>query len=141
VPEERYAIPLGQASVLRDGSDVTLVATGAMVPLALRAASQLERDGTSLEVVDPRTLYPLDLDAILRSVAKTSRAVVAHEAVSFCGLGAEIAASIAQHGFWDLDAPPVRVGAPHRPIPYQKDLELQTIPGVAEIVAAVRTLG
>jgi 2-oxoisovalerate dehydrogenase E1 component len=141
VPEKRYAIPLGKASVLREGSDVTLVATGAMAPLALRAANQLEREGTSLEVIDPRTLYPLDLDAILASVAKTNRAVVAHEAVSFCGLGAEIAASIAQHGFWDLDAPPVRVGAPHRPIPYQKDLELQTIPGVGEIVAAVRSLG
>jgi 2-oxoisovalerate dehydrogenase E1 component len=140
VPEERYAIPLGKAAVVLEGTDVTLVATGAMVPLALRAAGQLERDGTSVEVIDPRTLYPLDLESILASVAKTSRAVVAHEAVSFCGLGAEIAASIAQHGFWDLDAPPVRVGAPHRPIPYQKDLELQTIPGAAEIVAAVRSL-
>ena len=117
-----------------------MVATGAMVPLALRAAGQLERDGTNVEVIDPRTLYPLDLEAILASVSKTSRVVVAHEAVSFCGLGAEIAASIAEHGFWDLDAPPVRVGAPHRPIPYQKDLELQTIPGAAEIVAAVESL-
>jgi 2-oxoisovalerate dehydrogenase E1 component len=141
VPEERYGIALGKAAVVREGSDVTLVATGAMVPMALRAASQLERDGTSVEVIDPRTLYPLDLETILASVGRTSRAVVAHEAVSFCGLGAEIAASIAQLGFWDLDAPPVRVAAPHRPIPYQKDLELQTIPGVAEIVAAVRSLG
>jgi 2-oxoisovalerate dehydrogenase E1 component len=140
VPEERYAVPLGTAALVREGSDVTIVATGAMVPLALRAAGQLEREGTSVEVIDPRTLYPLDLESILASVARTSRVVVAHEAVSFCGVGAEIAASIAQHGFWDLDAPPVRVGAPHRPIPYQKDLELQTIPGVAEIVAAVRTL-
>jgi 2-oxoisovalerate dehydrogenase E1 component len=141
VPEERYAIPLGRAAVVREGSDVTVVASGAMVPLALRAAGQLEREGTNVEVIDPRTLYPLDLESILASVARTNRVVVAHEAVSFCGLGAEIAASIAQHGFWDLDAPPVRVGAPHRPIPYQKDLELQTIPGAAEIVAAVRTLG
>ena len=140
VPEERYAIPLGRAAVVREGSDVTVVATGAMVPLALRAAGQLEREGTNVEVIDPRTLYPLDLESILASVARTNRVVVAHEAVSFCGLGAEIAASIAQHGFWDLDAPPVRVGAPHRPIPYQKDLELQTIPGAAEIVAAVRSL-
>jgi 2-oxoisovalerate dehydrogenase E1 component len=141
VPEERYAIPLGRAAVARDGSDVTVVATGAMVPLALRAAGQLEREGTNIEVIDPRTLYPLDLESILASVARTNRVVVVHEAVSFCGLGGEIAASIAEHGFWDLDAPPVRVGAPHRPIPYQKDLELQTIPGAAEIVAAVRTLG
>jgi pyruvate/2-oxoglutarate/acetoin dehydrogenase E1 component len=140
VPEESYALPLGRARVAREGSDVTVVATGALVTHALRAAKELERDGTSVEVVDPRTLYPLDLDTILASVAKTSRVVVAHEAVSFCGIGAEIAAEIAQHGFWDLDAPPVRVGAPHRPIPYEKSLELQTIPGSAEIVAAVRSL-
>jgi 2-oxoisovalerate dehydrogenase E1 component len=140
VPEEPYALPLGRARVVRAGLDVTVVATGALVPHALRAAKELERDGTSVEVVDPRTLYPLDLETILASVAKTSRVVVAHEAVAFCGIGAEIAAEIAQHGFWDLDAPPVRVGAPHRPIPYEKSLELQTIPGAAEIAAAVRSL-
>lgn len=140
VPMEPYAIPLGTARVVREGSDVTVVALGGLVPLAERAASELERDGISIEIVDPRTLYPLDLDAIIASVSKTTRLVVAHEAVSFCGFGAEVAASVSQHCFWDLDAPPVRVAAPHRPIPYEKSLELLTIPGSAQIVEAVRAL-
>ena len=141
VPEERYAIALGKAEIKRPGSDVTVVATQALVPAALRAAEQLQRAGTSVEVIDPRTLYPLDLDTILASVAKTSRIVIAHEAVQFCGIGAEISAAVAEHGFWNLDAPIVRVGAPHRPVPYQKDLEVQTLPGVAEVVAAVERVG
>lgn len=140
VPEERYAIELGRASVVRPGEDVTVVALGAMVPHALRAARELEADGIDVEVVDPRTLVPLDTETIARSVAKTSRVVVVHEAVQFGGFGAEIAAHVAQHCFYDLDAPPVRVGAPSHPIPYQKDLELQTLPGPAEITAAVRSL-
>ena len=91
-------------------------------------------------MLDPRTLVPLDTEAIAASVAKTSRVVVAHEAVRFGGFGAEIAAHVAEHCFWDLDAPVVRVGAPSHPVPYQKDLELLTLPGAAEIVAAVRSL-
>jgi len=110
------------------------------VPHALRVARELEPEGVSIEIVDPRTLVPLDTDTIAQSVAKTNHVVVAHEAVQFCGFGAEIAAHIAQHCFWDLDAPVVRVGAPSHPIPYQKDLELATLPGVAEIAAAVRSL-
>jgi len=140
VPEERYAIQLGQARVVRPGTDVTVVALGAMVPHAVRAARELAAEGVSVEIVDPRTLVPLDTDAIARSVAKTHRLVVVHEAVQFCGFGAEIAAHIAQHCFWDLDAPIVRVGAPFHPIPYQKELELATLPGPAEIAAAVRSL-
>src|SRR5262249_15638555 len=120
VPEERYAIDLGSARVVREGTDVTVVALGALVPEALRAARELEAEGTSVEVIDPRTLVPLDVEAIAASVAKTSRLVVAHEAVRFGGLGAEIAAQIAERCFWDLDAPPVRVGAPSHPVPYQK---------------------
>jgi 2-oxoisovalerate dehydrogenase E1 component len=140
VPEERYAIELGTASVVRPGDDVTVVALGAMVPHALRVARELEAEGIGVEVVDPRTLVPLDTETIARSVAKTGRVVVVHEAVQFGGFGAEIAAHIAQHCFYDLDAPPVRVGAPSHPIPYQKDLELQTLPGPAEIAAAVRSV-
>lgn len=92
----------------------------------------------SVEIVDPRTLVPLDTEAVARSVSKTSRVVVTHEAVQFGGLGAEIAAHTAQHCFWDLDARLVRVGAPSRPVPYQKDLEPASLPGVPEITAAVR---
>jgi 2-oxoisovalerate dehydrogenase E1 component len=140
VPEERYAITLGEASVVRPGTDVTVVALGALVPAALRAARELEADGMSVEVLDPRTLVPLDVEAIAASVARTSRVVVAHEAVRFGGFGAEIAAHVAEHCFWDLDAPVVRVGAPSHPVPYQKDLELLTLPGAGEIAAAVRSL-
>ena len=140
VPEERYAIELGRASVVRAGTDVTVVALGATVTHALRVARELEDEGVSVEVVDPRTLVPLDTDTIAASVAKTHRVVVAHEAVQFCGFGSEIAAHIGEHCFWELDAPVVRVGAPSHPMPYQKDLELATLPGPAEITAAVRSL-
>jgi len=140
VPEERYELPLGKARVVREGTDVTVVALGAMVPLAVRAARELEREGTSTEIVDPRTLSPLDSDTILASVAKTGRAVIVHEAAQFCGMGGEIAAQIAQHAFWDLDAPVVRVGAPHYPMPYQKDLELLTLPDANDIASAIRSV-
>ena len=138
VPEDRYAIEFGRARVVRPGTDVTVVAFGATVPHALRVARDLAPEGVSIEVVDPRTLVPLDTETIAQSVAKTNRVVVAHEAVQFGGFGSEIAAHIAQHCFWDLDAPIVRVGAPSHPVPYQKDLELASLPGVAEITAAVR---
>ena len=140
VPAERYAIELGVGRVAREGTDVTVVALGALVPHALRAARELEREGVSVEVVDPRTLVPLDTELIAASVAKTHRLVVAHEAVQFGGFGSEIAAHVAEHCFWDLDAPVKRVGAAFHPIPYQKDLESATLPGPAEIVAAVRSL-
>ena len=94
----------------------------------------------SIEVIDPRTLVPLDRETIAASVAKTGRVAIVHEAVQFLGFGSEIAAHIAEHSFWDLDAPVVRVGAPSHPIPYQRDLELATLPGVPEIVSAVRSL-
>jgi 2-oxoisovalerate dehydrogenase E1 component len=140
VPEERYAIELGKARVTRAGTDVTIVALGAMIPHALRVARDLEAEGVSVEVVDPRTLVPLDMDTIAASVAKTHRVVVAHEAVQFGGFGAEVAAQIAEHSFWELDAPVVRVGAPSHPMPYQKDLELATLPGPADLSAAVLSL-
>jgi 2-oxoisovalerate dehydrogenase E1 component len=140
VPEGRYAIPLGKAEVKRPGSDVTVVATGALVGQALRAAQTLERDGISLEVVDPRTLYPLDTETLLASARKTSRVVVAHEAVRFGGIGAEIAATISEQAFFDLDAPVARVGAPHHPIPFEDALERATIPNWQSIADAVRSL-
>jgi pyruvate dehydrogenase E1 component beta subunit len=117
-----------------------VVALGALVPQALRAARELEREGIDVEVVDPQTIVPLDTETIAASVAKTHRVVVAHEAVRFGGVGGEIAAHVAEHCFWELDAPVVRVGAPSHPIPYQKDLELQTLPNAADIAAAVRRL-
>jgi 2-oxoisovalerate dehydrogenase E1 component len=140
VPEERYAIQIGKAAVKRTGDDITIVATQAMVPQALRAAVQLEQEGISAEVIDPRSLYPLDEATILESVAKTSRAIVAHEAVGFAGIGAEIAAMISNKGFFDLDAPVARVAAPHWPMPYAGDLEAATIPTWRSIVDAIRQL-
>ena len=140
VPEERYGIELGVGRVVREGTDVTVVALGALVPHALRAARDLEGEGISAEIVDPRTLAPLDTDLIARSVAKTGKLVVAHEATRFLGFGSEIAAHVAEHCFWDLDGPVVRVGAASHPIPYQKDLEAAMLPGPAEIAAAVKTL-
>jgi 2-oxoisovalerate dehydrogenase E1 component len=140
VPEERYAIDLGRARVVREGADATVVALGAAVPLAVRAARELERDGVSVEVIDPRTLVPLDRETIAASVAKTGRVAIVHEAVQFLGFGSEIAAHIAEHSFWDLDAPVLRIGAASHPIPYQRDLELATLPAAADVVTAVRTL-
>jgi 2-oxoisovalerate dehydrogenase E1 component len=140
VPEERYAIELGSAAVKREGSDVTLIATLGTVPEALRAANRLAREGIEVEVIDPRTIWPLDLETILASVAKTNKAVVAHEAVSFCSFGSEISALIMEHGFDDLDAPVLRVSAPRHPMPYQKDLESATIPKADDIVAAIKRL-
>ena len=140
VPEERYGIELGVGRVVREGTDVTVVALGALVAHALRAARELEAEGISAEIVDPRTLVPLDTELIARSVAKTGKLVVAHEATQFCGFGSEIAAHVAEHCFWDLDGPVVRVGAASHPIPYQKDLEASMLPGPAEIAAAVKAL-
>ena len=140
VPEERYAIEFGQARIASPGTDVTVVALGAMVPHALRAARELGREGVSVEVIDPRTLVPLDTETIESSVRKTSRLVIVHEATQFCGFGSEVAAHVSEHCFWDLDAPVVRIGAPSHPIPFQKDLELATLPGAADIAAAIRSL-
>ena len=140
VPEELYAIPLGQADVKREGEDVTVIATMAMVPRALAAAEILSREGVNVEVVDPRTLRPLDEDAILGSVRKTSRALVVHEAWTTGGFGAEVSALIADKAFMDLDAPVRRLGAPDVPMPYNDALERATIPSVERITTAIREL-
>ncbi|MDP6351346.1 MAG: dehydrogenase E1 component subunit alpha/beta [Alphaproteobacteria bacterium] len=140
VPEELYAIPLGKADVKREGDDVTVVATSGMVPRALAAAVQLERDGISVEVVDPRTLRPLDEETILESVRKTSRLLVVHEAWRRGGFGAEVAAVVAEKAFDYLDAPIARLGAPDSPMPYNDELERIVIPSQERITEAIRAL-
>ncbi|HJN91374.1 MAG TPA: alpha-ketoacid dehydrogenase subunit beta [Dehalococcoidia bacterium] len=140
VPDEQYEIPLGVADVKREGTDVTVVATGYLVQDALQVAEELAGKGVSVEVIDPRTLSPLDMDTIIQSVQKTSRAVVAQEAVTFCGLGAEIAASIQEQAFDYLDAPIKRVGAPFSPVPFSPVLEEAWVPGAAQIQAAIEEI-
>ena len=140
VPEEAYAIPLGKADIKREGRDVTVIATQMMVQRALQAALELEKEGISIEVVDPRTLVPLDEATLLESVRKTHRAVVVHEAVKRGGFGAEVAAVLMEKAMDDLDAPVVRVAARNVPMPYNDSLEKATIPSREDILAAVRGL-
>lgn len=140
VPDEPYTIPLGVADIKRAGSDVTIVATGFLVHNALEAAEELAAQGIEAEVIDPRTLSPLDIDPVLESVRKTGRIVVAQEAVDNCGLGAEIAARVQDQAFDYLDAPVKRVGAPFSPVPYSPPLEKLYLPGKQEILAAVRAI-
>ena len=140
VPDEPYEIPLGVADVKREGSDVTVVSTGYLVKDALDLAEEMAEQGVSLEVIDPRTLSPLDMDTIVESVQKTSRAVVAQEAVNFCGLGAEIAASIQERAFDYLDAPVKRVGAPFSPVPFSPVLEAAWLPGKDQLRAAIEEI-
>ena len=140
VPEGEYAIPLGKADVKRAGTDVTVVATQFMVPKALGAALDLEREGISVEVIDPRTLQPLDEATILGSVRKTGRLIIAHEAWKRGGFGAEVAALVTEQALDYLDAPVVRVAARNVPMPYNDKLEVATIPSREDIAAAVRAL-
>jgi len=140
VPEGPYAIPLGRAEIKRAGTDVTVVATQAMVPRALAAAADLAPEGISVEVIDPRTLVPLDEEAILVSVGKTGRLVIAHEAVKRGGFGAEVAALVSEKAIDLLDAPIIRVAARLVPMPYNDTLERATIPSQQDIAAAVRGL-
>ena len=138
MPDELEAIPLGQARVLREGDDVTVVATGRLVHEALAAATQLEESGVSVEVVDPRTLQPLDEETIVESVRKTNRCVVAHEAVTRMGVGAEVAAVVQHEAFDWLDAPIERVGAKFTPIPFAPVMEEFVVPHAKDVVEAIR---
>ncbi|MCG6879597.1 MAG: alpha-ketoacid dehydrogenase subunit beta [Deltaproteobacteria bacterium] len=138
VPEGAYTIPLGEADVKRDGKDVTVVATARMVHTALEAAEKMSADGIDVEVVDPRTLYPLDMETIIKSVKKTHRLVVIHEEVKFCGSGAEIAATVAEEAFDYLDAPVIRIGAPFVPVPFSTPLEQAFIPNAAQLMDAIK---
>jgi len=139
VPEDaEFTVPLGVADVKREGSDATIVARSLMVPIALKAAEELEKQGVSVEVVDPRTIRPLDIKTIVNSVKKTNRVVVAEESHAFCGVGAEISAQITEHAFDYLDAPVKRISAADAPMPYAKNLEKLAIPDVERLIAAVR---
>ncbi|GAA0335106.1 alpha-ketoacid dehydrogenase subunit beta [Oceanobacillus oncorhynchi subsp. oncorhynchi] len=141
VPEEAYQIPLGEADIKKNGSDITVVATGVMVNKVLEAAKKLEEEGISLEVIDPRTLVPLDTDTIIDSVRKTSRALVVYEAVERGGYGAEIASMIGESDAFDfLDAPVSRLGGKPTPIPYNPELEKAAIPQVEDIIQASQKL-
>jgi pyruvate dehydrogenase E1 component beta subunit len=137
VPEEEYLLPLGAADVKRPGRDVTIIAWSRMALEALRAAELLAGEGIEAEVVDPRTLDPLDMDTILGSVARTKRAVVAEEGWRNVGVGAEIAARLQEHLFYELDAPVQRVAAADVPTPYAKNLEKLALPDASRIVDAV----
>ena len=141
VPEEEYSIPLGQADIKLAGSDCTVVTYGRMVNTCLTAAQELEKDGVRLEVIDIRSLVPLDTQTILESVKKTEHVLIVHEAVQFCGFGAEIAGQIADSdAFYYLDAPIKQLGAKSTPIPFNPILEAETFPTVPKIVAAVKSL-
>jgi pyruvate/2-oxoglutarate/acetoin dehydrogenase E1 component len=138
VPAKEYLIPFGKAEIKRTGNDVTLIATSRMLLFAMAAANQLAEESVDVEVVDPRTLVPLDMDTILNSVKKTGRVVIVHEAVERCGVGAEIAAQIQEKAFDFLDAPILRVANPNVPIPFARNIEALSIPDEARIVHAVK---
>jgi pyruvate/2-oxoglutarate/acetoin dehydrogenase E1 component len=140
VPDGDYEVPLGKAKVVREGKDITLVATSWMVHEALIAADKLAERGIEAEVVDPRSLVPLDIETIIESVKKTHRVVVAHEAVRFGGIGGEIASQITEQAFDYLDGPPLRIGAPSSPVPYSPVLEKAWVPDSQDIIAAANTL-
>jgi pyruvate/2-oxoglutarate/acetoin dehydrogenase E1 component len=137
VPEEPYFVPWGQASILREGDDITVVALSDMVDFSLRAAERLEAGGISVEVIDPRTIAPLDIDMIVESVKKTGHLVIAHEANLTGGVGAEIAAQVAYRAFDHLQAPIERVGAKDSPIPFSPVLEREILPNDQDVFDAV----
>jgi pyruvate/2-oxoglutarate/acetoin dehydrogenase E1 component len=138
VPEKLEPVPLGKARVVREGTDVTVIATGPLVHRSLKAAESAEADGISVEVVDPRTLQPLDVDGLVASVKKTNRCVVAHEAVTRMGFGAEVVAVLQEQAFDWLDAPIERVGAKFAPLAFAPAMEQFVIPQPDDVLAAIR---
>jgi acetoin:2,6-dichlorophenolindophenol oxidoreductase subunit beta len=140
VPQESYTIPFGEANVVREGDDVTVVAIGRMVSLAEEAAKELEGSGISIEIIDPRTLSPLDLDTILESVENTGRLVVVDEASPRCNIATDISAQVVSEAFGDLKAPVKMVSPPHVPVPFAGSLEDLYIPSAQDIVNAVKTV-
>ncbi len=140
VPEEEYKIPFGQAAIARAGSDATVVAFTVMAPKVLKVCEELAQDGLDIEVIDPRTAAPLDMDTILESVQKTGRLLIADETFGPCGMGAEISAQVMEQGFDDLDAPIARLNGLHTPTPYSPTLENAIIPDDASIARAIRDL-
>ncbi len=142
VPEEEYTIPFGVADVKREGTDCTIIGVHTMVTKALQAAEELAAEGISVEVIDPRTLVPMDVDTMAKSVRKTHRLVVTHEAYERCGIGAEIAMEVMNRCFDFLEAPVERVCARNVPVPYAASLETAALPQKEDLIAAVkRTLG
>src|SRR5207245_8583299 len=142
VPDDpEFLIPLGTAAVRREGTDVTVIAYMGMMYRAMEAAEELEKDGISVEVVDPRTLMPMDTETILASVRKTHRVVVVEAGAGFAGMGSEIAASVTEQAFDDLDAPVARVTGANAPMPYARNLEKLKTPSKDKILAAVRHVG
>jgi pyruvate dehydrogenase E1 component beta subunit len=140
VPEEEYTIPLGVADIKRVGEDVTIIATSSMVQVALGAAKLLEEYDISAEVVDPRTLWPLDEQTLIESAKKTSRVIVVDEGYQRYGVTAEIASVIQENAFFDLEAPVKRIGAMHVPIPFSPPLEDATVPTEQSVFEAAKTL-
>jgi pyruvate dehydrogenase E1 component beta subunit len=140
VPDEEYTLPFGVADVKREGEDLTIVATSSMVYVALEAAGELEREGLSAEVVDPRTLVPLDREALVASARKTGRVIVLVEGHQSFGASAELAATIGEGAFWSLDAPVARAGAMDVPIPFSPVLEDQTVPTAERVVELAKSL-
>ena len=139
-PPADYLVPLGKAKVVRPGTDVTIVSWSRMVQDCLAAADQLATEGVSVEVIDLRTISPLDRETVLASLAKTSRLVIAHEAVRDFGVGAELAAMAVDEGFWHLDAPVTRIAPPHTPVPYAPSLEREWLPSSDTIAATLRRI-
>lgn len=140
VPDEPFSLPIGQASIVRQGQDATVVTYGGMVSRALQAAETLAKEGVSIEVIDLRSIQPWDEATVLASLSKTHRLLIAHEAVEAFGVGAEIAARMADVGFDELDAPIMRVAAPFVPVPFAPGLEKQYQPNADKIVKSVRQL-
>lgn len=140
VPEDEYFTPIGKANILREGKDVTVISYSAMVGKALEAAERLQAENISAEVLDLRTIFPYDRETIAESVAKTHRVLVVHEAPKIGGVGAEITSYICEYLMDELDAPPVRLGLRHVPIPFSPPLEHFVAPQVEDIVAAVKKM-
>jgi len=138
VPQEEYLVPLGKAEAKREGSDCTVITWSKMLHTALEAARELEGDGVDCEVIDLRTIRPLDEKTILESVAKTNRAVIVEEGWRFAGVGAEIADRIQLNVFDELDSPVLRVTAEDVPMPYARELEKAALPSASKVVAAVK---
>jgi 2-oxoisovalerate dehydrogenase E1 component len=140
VPEGEYFIEFGKASVVHEGRNATVVALGLMVNKTFEAAEALAKEGLAVELIDPRTVAPLDTETILRSVAKTGRLLIVDESFAPCGIGAEIAAQLADRGFDDLDAPIRRLNGAHTPTPYSPPLERAVVPNSEAIAQAIRDL-
>jgi pyruvate dehydrogenase E1 component beta subunit len=139
MPPEGHVVPLGKAQVVREGSDLTLVATGAMVPVALAAAELVQDRRIDCEVIDLRTLTPLDMHSVLRSVEKTSRLILVEEGPGICGWSSEVAARVADEGFWMLDAPIRRVCSPPTPTPFSESLESLWLPKAESVAAEIES--